>query len=106
MSLGMNDVPAGNSDIAVPASLNVQPVAGTTSGASSRCTRCVSVADVPIGRGGGIRNRYDARAFTMYSYAGPVMAEPSGFLATGSEIVVASRVPGSTDASHPLQTSV
>ena len=54
MSLGMNDVPAGNSEIAVPASLNVHPVAGTTSGASSRRTRCVSVAERLIGRGGGI----------------------------------------------------
>ena len=44
---------------------------------------------------------------TMYSYAGPVIDEPSGFLAMGRVIVVlklAVLVPA--DLSHPLQTIV
>ena len=44
MSFAMNRVPAGSSEIAVPSSLYVQPLAGIDLGTSSSCTRCVSVA--------------------------------------------------------------
>ena len=43
----------------------------------------------------------------MYSYAGPVIDEPSGFFATGSVIVVLkSSLSVPALKSHPLQTIV
>src|SRR5262249_58733214 len=45
----------------------------------------------------------------LYSYAGPVIDEPSAFLATGNAtdwVCVVPRLASGTNGSHPLQTSV
>src|SRR5437899_680956 len=44
MSPAVSRVPAGRRWIDVPCASYAQPLAGTTCGASSRCTRCVSTA--------------------------------------------------------------
>src|SRR5256885_7901243 len=87
--------------IAVPVALYFHCVAASATGVSSRCTRCVSLAWVVSSDAAGHASAKDAPPVTMYSYAGPVIVEPSGFFAIGSVIVVLPGVPGA-DASHPL----
>src|SRR5919197_237490 len=110
MSFATKAVPAGSRRIAVRlASVYSQPGAGMICGTSSRRKRWVNVAAFLSDVAAGYPKANEVPAVTMYSYAGPVIVEPSGFSAIGNATDAVRLVPKSarvTSGSHPLHTRV
>src|SRR5207248_8202596 len=95
--------------IAVPAvEVWSQPPAGISTGVSRRCCFTVSGASDLSRLAAGYARALDivvALSKTMYSYDGPVMVEPSGYLATGTVMLrlLLSGVAGGAEMSQPFQ---
>src|SRR5690348_172599 len=68
--------------VVLVATQSAVPNAGTTCGASLRCTRCVSFALAKSAMFAALYERLvEVAPVRMYSYDGPVMVEPFGFCA-------------------------
>src|SRR5882724_4944764 len=107
MALCVNGVPAGSRAMVVGL-VHVQPVEGMVAGVSVRCCLTVSVAcvvSVLLVVYVTVDDIAVALSNSMYSYTGPVTAEPSAFTATGTVMPI-ELLARDTVGSQPPQTMV